>query len=150
MWLNFQKIYEKLHWHSETIRRWITGPKEITHWIRVFANAHENRSARKQKWDGRKNEWSTYQFASTPDAAKVSLWPQKWIPIFSHIFFDIFKRALLRRIGDDYKKSEQMYLFCICLLLFCSKSRGQFYIQCPSAIFTIGSHFVLPRKSRAS
>ena len=34
-------------------------------------------------------------------------------------------------------KSEQMYLFCICLLLFCSKSRGQFFIQCP-------------RKSRAS
>lgn len=48
------------------------------------------------------------------------------------------------------KKSEQMYLFCICLLLFCSKSRGQFYIQRPSAIFTIGSHFVLPTKSRAS
>ena len=62
--------------------------------------------------DGRKNEWSTYQFASTPDAAKISLWPQKWIPIFSHIFFDIFERALLRRIGDDYEKVNK----CICFV----------------------------------
>lgn len=136
-WPNFQKINKKFHGHSETIRRWIIGPKEML----MKMGQWENKNGMNEKMN---EELTNIQ---------VHLMQRKY-PCGLRNGFQFSPTSFLTSLNEHCfgvsvtttKKANK----CI-WTLFCVKQKpGSILYPMPSSLFTIGSHFVLPRKSRGS